>query len=77
MIKQSTRMVKSMISNINYRVDVNTMNQETVTTLKMNDIANVELKLQAPIVCDDYERNRATGCFIIIDESSNTPWRQV
>lgn len=71
LIKQSTRMVKAVISRIDYRVDVNTMNHETVDTLKMNDIAHVGLKVQAPLVCDDYERNRATGCFIVIDESSN------
>lgn len=71
LIKQSTRIVKAIISRIDYRVDVNTMNHETVSTLKMNDIAYVELKVQQPLVCDDYARNRATGCFIIIDESSN------
>ncbi|PXW86443.1 sulfate adenylyltransferase subunit 1 [Nitrosomonas sp. Nm84] len=71
LIKQSTRMVKAVIGRIDYRVDVNTMNHETVNTLKMNDIAHIELKVQAPLVCDDYERNRATGCFIVIDESSN------
>lgn len=37
----------------------------------MDDIAYVELKLQLLIVYDDYERNRATSCFIIIDENSN------
>jgi sulfate adenylyltransferase subunit 1 len=71
LIKQSTRIVKAVISRIDYRVDVNTMNQETVNTLKMNDIAHVGLKVQSTLVCDDYERNRATGCFIVIDESSN------
>ncbi|WP_297325264.1 sulfate adenylyltransferase subunit CysN [Nitrosomonas sp.] len=71
LIKQSTRMVKAVISRIDYRVDVNTMDHETVNTLKMNDIAHIGLKVQAPLVCDDYERNRATGCFIVIDESSN------
>lgn len=71
LIKQSTRMVKAVINQIDYRVDVNTMSHETVNTLKMNDIAHIGLKVQAPLVCDDYERNRATGCFIVIDESSN------
>lgn len=71
LIKQSTRIVKAVISRIDYRVDVNTMNHETVNTLKMNDIAHVGLKVQLPIVCDGYARNRATGCFIMIDESSN------
>jgi len=71
LIKQSTRMVKAVISRIDYRVDVNTMAHEATNTLKMNDIAHVGLKVQQPLVCDDYARNRSTGCFIVIDESSN------
>lgn len=71
LIKQTTRIVKTIISRIDYRVDVNTLNHEPASTLKMNDIAHVGLKVQLPLVCDDYARNRATGSFIIIDESSN------
>lgn len=71
LIKHTTRVVKAIISRIDYRVDVNTLDHETVNTLNMNDIAHVGLKVQLPIVCDDYAHNRATGCFIIIDESSN------
>jgi len=37
----------------------------------MNDIARVSLKLAQPIFADPYQRNRATGAFIIIDESTN------
>lgn len=71
LIKQTARIVKAIISRIDYRVDVNTLNHEPANTLKMNDIAYVGLKVQLPLVCDDYARNRATGSFIIIDESSN------
>jgi sulfate adenylyltransferase subunit 1 len=71
LIKHTTRTVKAVISRIDYRVDVNTLDHETVSTLNMNDIAHVGLKVQLPIVCDDYAFNRATGCFIVIDESSN------
>lgn len=71
LIKHTTRMVKAMIGRIDYRVDVNTMKHESVEQLKMNDIAHVGIKVQQPLVCDDYLRNRATGCFIVIDESSN------
>lgn len=71
LVKQTTRIAKAVISRIDYRVDVNTMDRETVNSLKMNDIAHVGIKVQLPLVCDDYARNRATGSFIIIDESSN------
>ena len=71
LIKHTTRVVKAIVGSIDYRVDVNTLEQETVDTLKMNDIAQVKFKVQQPLICDDYVRNHATGSFILIDESSN------
>lgn len=71
MVKHTTRCVKAKVNQINYRVDVNTLDHETVETLNMNDIAHVRMKVQQPLVCDDYTNNRATGSFIVIDESSN------
>ncbi len=71
LIKHSTRIVKTLVRKINYRIDVNTLNHETVDTLKMNDIGRVKLNVQQPLVCDDYQRNHATGSFIVIDEASN------
>ena len=71
LIKHSARIVKAGVSQIDYRVDINTLNHETVDTLKMNDIGRVKLNVQQPLVCDDYLRNHATGSFIVIDEVSN------
>lgn len=70
-VKHTTRMIKGMVSQIDYRVDVNTLDHETTDSLKMNDIARVVMKVQQPIVFDNYAHNRATGSFIIIDETSN------
>ncbi|MCC7134958.1 MAG: sulfate adenylyltransferase subunit CysN [Nitrosomonas sp.] len=70
-IKHTTRMLKGLISQINYRVDVNTMAHEAANTLAMNDIAHVSMKTQQPIVFDSYANNRATGSFIVIDETTN------
>ncbi|SFP72440.1 sulfate adenylyltransferase subunit 1 [Nitrosomonas cryotolerans] len=71
LIKHTTRMAKAVINRIDYRVDVNTLDQEVVDTLKMNDIARVGFKVQQPLMCDDYAHNHATGSFIMIDEASN------
>ena len=71
LLKHSTRIVKAGVSKIGYRVDINTLNHETVDTLKMNDIGLVELNVQQPLACDDYQKNHATGSFIVIDEASN------
>ena len=71
LLKHSARIVKAGVSKIDYRVDINTLNHETVDTLKMNDIGFVELNVQQPLACDDYQKNHATGSFIVIDEASN------
>ena len=37
----------------------------------MNDIARVSFRLAQPLFIDRYAENRATGAFIVIDESTN------
>ncbi|BCT67602.1 sulfate adenylyltransferase subunit CysN [Nitrosospira sp. NRS527] len=71
LIKHTTRTVKAVISRIEYRVDINTLNHEAVDSLKMNDIGRVLLKVQQPLAYDSYQRNHATGSFIVIDEVNN------
>lgn len=70
-VKHTTRIVKGLIARIDYRVDINTMHQESVNILAMNDIARIGIKVQQPLVIDAYAKNRGTGCFILIDEVSN------
>jgi sulfate adenylyltransferase subunit 1 len=71
LIKHTTRSVKAVISRIDYRLDINTLKHEAADTLKMNDIARVSLKVHQPLVWDAYQRNHATGSFIVIDEVTN------
>lgn len=72
LIKHTTKTVKALLSRIDYRIDVNTLDRvDGVTELKMNDIARVGFKVQQPLVVDGYSRNCASGSFIIIDEATN------
>lgn len=70
-VKHTARMVKGLVARIDYRVDINTMSHEVANTLAMNDIVRIGIKVQQPLVIDDYTKNRGTGCFILIDEISN------
>lgn len=70
-VKHTARMVKGLVARIDYRVDINTMNHEAANALAMNDIVRIGIKVQQPLVIDDYTKNRGTGCFILIDEISN------
>ncbi|MEZ5612905.1 MAG: sulfate adenylyltransferase subunit CysN [Rhodocyclaceae bacterium] len=71
LLRHTSREVKAKIAKIDYRLDVNTLKQESTATLAMNDIAQLTLKLAQPIFADAYDKNRSTGAFIIIDESTN------
>lgn len=70
-VRHTTRESKAKIGSIQYKVDVNTLEQQTTVDLKMNDIARVSFKLAQPLMVDSYDKNRATGAFIVIDESTN------
>jgi len=70
-IRHTTRESKAKIGTISYKIDVNTLEQQTATELKMNDIARISFKLAQPLIVDSYTQNRAIGAFIIIDESTN------
>lgn len=70
-VRHTTRESKAKIGAIQYKVDVNTLEQQATTDLKMNDIARVSFKLAQPLMVDSYDKNRATGAFIVIDESTN------
>ena len=73
LLRHTTRKVKAIVSNIEYRIDPNTMAKETgLTELKQNDIARVTVKTLLPIACDPYRKNRETGAFILIDEANDT-----
>ncbi len=71
LVKHTTRTAKCLFSRIDYRVDVNTLEQHPVAALNMNDIARVALKVQQPLVIDKYLIDHGTGSFIVIDEATN------
>lgn len=70
-IRHTTRESKAKVGTIAYKVDVNTLEEQTTTDLKMNDIARITFKLAQPLMVDSYNANRATGAFIVIDETTN------
>jgi len=71
-VKHTTRTVKAMVRDINYRLDINTLHRdETADRLGLNEIGRVSLRLTQPIFCDPYARNRITGGLILIDEGTS------
>jgi bifunctional enzyme CysN/CysC len=77
LIKHTSSMIPGVLSDIRYKVDVNTMQrdknagEECAETLELNEIGRCHITLHRPIAFDPYDRNRSTGAFIIVDRLSN------
>ncbi len=71
LIRHTTRETRAAVASIAYRIDVRTAEEQPTNELRMNDIARVSFKLAQPVFSDPYRVNRATGAFIVIDESTN------
>jgi bifunctional enzyme CysN/CysC len=72
LVKHTTRTVKTIVRDLQYRLDVNTLHRdETASELGLNEIGRVTLRLTQPLFCDPYARNRMTGGLILIDEATS------
>ena len=70
-IKHTTQVIKAMVTEIEYRTNINTLEKEKVDQLNLNDIARVKIQTMKPLFYDPYSKNRNTGNFILIDELTN------
>ena len=71
-LKHTTRTVRAMVTELRYRLDINTMHRDLdATELGLNEIGRAVLRLTEPVFADDYRRNRTTGSFILIDEDTH------
>ena len=71
-IKHTSRTVKGIVTDLHYRIDVNTLHRdESARQLGLNEVGRVTLRLTQPVFSDPYTRNRLTGGMILIDEATN------
>ena len=71
-LKHTTRTVRATVQEIIERTDPETLERQLEpTSLVVNDIGEVRLRTNSPVVADPYAVNRVTGAFILIDEDSN------
>ena len=70
-IKHTTRIGKAVISDILYRLDINTLHRDQESQeLQLNEIGRVKIRSAIPLLADPYSKNRTTGSFILIDEAT-------
>ena len=71
-IKHTTKDVRCLIKDVNYKVDVNTLEHiYNGSQVGLNEIARVTLRTTKPLFIDSYRRNRKTGALVLIDEATN------
>jgi len=71
-IKLGPTFTSGTVKTIHHQTDVNTLEQQAnPERLQLNEIGLCELTLNQPIAFDAYQRNHATGSFIVIDRLTN------
>jgi bifunctional enzyme CysN/CysC len=71
LIKQATIETPAVISDLRYRIDIQTMHREQAPALELNEIGRIGLLISRPLAIDAYRRNRSIGAFILIDRMTN------
>lgn len=80
LIKQTSNTVPGVLTDIRYKIDVNTMRKEqapdeegedSTPNLDLNELGRCHITLHRPIAFDPYTKNKITGAFIIIDRVTN------
>lgn len=70
-LMHTTASTPARVEKLDYRLDVNTLHRdEAAQSLGINDIGRVQIRTHNPILFDPYRRNRVTGSFLLVDESS-------
>ena len=62
-----TNRVSASITDIKYRLNINTFEQLSARNLNLNDIAEVKIRLDKPIPFEPYNQNRDMGSFVLVD----------
>jgi bifunctional enzyme CysN/CysC len=69
-VMHTARQTKAFINTVSYRTNVNTLSREPGQPLSLNEIGRVSITTKIPLFIDSYDKNRATGNFIVVDEDS-------
>lgn len=72
-LQHKSRLVRAIVRDIEYRIDVNTLEQTVADgPIKLNEMVKARLKTASPLVFDNFRNLKDTGNAILIDETSNS-----
>lgn len=73
LLQHNSRLVKAVVRNVEYKLDVNSLQQQPVEgNVRLNEVVKAVIKTASPLVYDPYTKLSATGSAILIDETSNS-----
>jgi len=73
LLQHNSRLVKAVVKQIEYKLDVNTLQQQAVDgNVKLNEVVKATIKTASPLVYDAYDKLNANGSAILIDETGNS-----
>ncbi len=70
-IKMGAQVTNAQISDLKYKVNVNTLEHMAGKTLELNEVGIANISTDKALAFDPYDQNRHSGRFIIIDRYSN------
>jgi sulfate adenylyltransferase subunit 1 len=72
-LQHNSRLVKAIVRDIEYKLDVNSLQQQPVEGgVKLNEVVKAIIKTASPLVYDAYAMINENGSAILVDETSNS-----
>lgn len=71
LLQINSRRVKAVVKEIEYRLDVNSLEKKPASGASLNDVVRAKIRTASPVAYDPYRESRANGGAILIDETSH------
>lgn len=71
LVKLGTKLIPGIVTEIKYKIDINSGEQQSADTLKKNEIAVVTIAVTEPIIASEFADYRTLGELILIDRITN------
>lgn len=71
LIKMGVSTAPALVSDLKYKINVNTLDQQAGKTLELNEIGVCNISVDRALSFDPFNEIRSTGSFILIDRYSN------
>lgn len=72
LLQHNSNGLLAKIDHVKGHIESNFIKTKNSTSLELNDIGSVRIKLSKPLFADSYHKNRSNGRFILVDPQTNT-----